>query len=383
MRELDGVLVMRPIVPWWREPDHYYPMTAALAAEGAQSRVCRLIAALTFGFGVLQAAMLWSPAGPRGSHAQLIAMSAVVCSLVLALFWLRRRWPTRAQSLVFVIVAAICIAAGSLTKSEPVGGFVAAMAFAVLSAYVVFLHTARYVVYALVAALAVVSVLVTRLSTLGDPVWAWYLAGSVIAVDISVPVICQAMVRLIHIDVPDGEIETLTGLLNRDAFYSWTATLIASRDRSDDRYLILAVISLDHFSLLTGFGGVTAGERARVAIARMLRETTRGDAVIAHVDETEFLVADSLPFADPTPLVERIRSAIKSTPPHVSVSIGVVSVPLSRLATNPPESLLGTLIDSATATMRRARRAGGNQSRHTALAGPPGPDALGEPDSAV
>lgn len=90
---------------------------------------------------------------------------------------------------------------------------------------------------------------------------------------------------------------------------------------------MIVVVSLDHFGLLTGSGGLTAGEKARVAVSRTLRETTRHDAVVAHVSDSEFLVADSFVSSDSSALVERIRSAIRSTPQRLSASIGVVSTP--------------------------------------------------------
>ena len=45
-----------------------------------------------------------------------------------------------------------------------------------------------------------------------------------------------------------------------------------------------------------------------------LRETVRRDAVVGHIGEAEYVIADSFTTPDPSPLVERVRGAIAGTP---------------------------------------------------------------------
>src|ERR1700687_4992476 len=91
---------------WWRQPDHYYWLTAFLAARGAQPGTCRLIAASLVGFAVVVLVSLGSPAGPEGERGRVIAMGIAVCCLVMALGWLSRGWPSRTQSSAFVAISA-------------------------------------------------------------------------------------------------------------------------------------------------------------------------------------------------------------------------------------------------------------------------------------
>jgi GGDEF domain-containing protein len=103
---------------------------------------------------------------------------------------------------------------------------------------------------------------------------------------------CRTLLRLINAEVLFGDVEPLTGLLTRDAFAEKVATLMSSRGRGDDRYLVVAVVNLDNFSLLQDMDGVSAANRVRVAVGQLLRETVRGGAVIAHVADAEFFIAD-------------------------------------------------------------------------------------------
>ncbi len=139
------------------------------------------------------------------------------------------------------------------------------------------------------------------------------------------------------------------------------ATLIGSRSRRDDRYFVLIVANLDSFSLLTAMSGKAGGNRARVAIGQRLRETVRGDAVIGHLGDCEYLVADVFTHADPPtpPLADRILSTIKSAPFQLTASLGVVSTPLQPLARHTSHDVLDELVTIATNAMYEARKAGG------------------------
>ena len=137
---------------------------------------------------------------------------------------------------------------------------------------------------------------------------------------------------------------------------------MAARARINDCYLVIVLVSLDNFTLLTGTVGRVSGERARVAVAQTLRETTRTNAIVAHIGEAEFLIADTFAVPDASPLVERVRGAIATTPPRLTASIGVVATPIRGLADCPPNELMDELIHLAEGKMATARQAGGNKA---------------------
>ena len=147
----------------------------------------------------------------------------------------------------------------------------------------------------------------------------------------------RATISLVDADILHENFEPLTGLFNRDGFYEKATTLLASRSRGDDRYLAVAVINLDSFSLVGEFSGVSGSNRARVEIAARLRETARRDAVLAHIADSEFVIADLFESADASALIERVRGTISGAPSHLSASIGVVTTALQPLVQLPPQ----------------------------------------------
>ncbi|MGE2713946.1 diguanylate cyclase domain-containing protein [Mycolicibacterium litorale] len=349
---------------WWRQPDHYYWLTAFLAARGAQQSICRVVAGSLLGFAVVLLVSLGSPAGPSGMAARVGTAVIVVALIGMAIGWWREGWPTQRQSAGFVIAAALAISIGCLMKSDPFNGMFGAATFAVLAGYIAFFHTPRMMAFNFVLALLTGTVLAVQVALDGDVALAVSTLIFLTVINIAIPATCHALVHLLGIDVLNADIDPLTGLYNRDAFDRAAAAYISSRNRDDDRFFVLVVVDLDNFALLTQAKGRQAGERARVAAAQTLRETTRQNAVIAHLPETEFLIADSFPTTDSSPLVERVRSAIRTTPPRTSASIGVVTTPMQALAERPPEQILDELLEFARSAVVVARRAGGNQAHH-------------------
>ncbi|MDF2825424.1 MAG: yeaP [Mycobacterium sp.] len=110
-----------------------------------------------------------------------------------------------------------------------------------------------------------------------------------------------------------------------------------------------------------------------MAVAQTLRETTRSNALVGRIGDAEFVIADTFSSTDSSPLVERVRGAVATTPPRLTASIGVVCTPLAALSDCPPGELLDELIGLAGERMADARRGGGNQARYTVC---PTPAAL-------
>jgi predicted signal transduction protein with EAL and GGDEF domain len=208
---------------------------------------------------------------------------------------------------VFVLVTAVCIAGSCLVQSNPVYGMFSGTTFAILAGYIAFFHTARMMAANFVFAIATATVVAIRLVSAGDVPLAVSTLLFLVVVNIATPFTCQTLVHILGINVLNTDIDPLTGLYNREAFQRVVAAFIAARNRDDDRFFVIVVIELDNFSLLVQQEGRQAGERARVATAQTLRETTRQSAVVAHVPGAEFMIADSFPTTDSSPLVERLR----------------------------------------------------------------------------
>jgi diguanylate cyclase (GGDEF)-like protein len=342
--------------------DHYYWLTALLAARGARTATCRTIAAVALLLGAVQLMLLLTPAGPHGRTQQLMAIGVTVGSVLIGLCWLRSWWPTSLESKLCGVLAAACICVACLIQADPLLGLLVSTVFAVLNGITALLHFARVLVVTCTASAVTVAVLAVRLAQT-DLVVA--LGGAVIVVVVNVFVVVTARMVLRMVDAGRlvGEIDPLTGLLNRRGFDDEFAMLIGARNRDDDRHVVVLVVDLDGFSAVTGMRGEVGGKWARVAVAQRLRETVRGAAILAHVDDAECLVADLFTTADPTPLAERVRGGIYAAPLRLTASIGAVSTPLRPLSGAAPPDVLDELLRIATAAMEDARRSGGNAVR--------------------
>jgi diguanylate cyclase (GGDEF)-like protein len=346
-----------------RQSDHYYWLTALIAARGAQTTTTRVIALLIAGLGVIPVALLGTFHGPDSGRDRLLAVAITVCCLAMAALWMRSRWPTRAQSQSCVVIGTVCIALACLIYTDPLIGVLGTTSFAVMSAFVAFFHTVRLLAFTWAAGLAVLAALAVRLGP-GHTAVAISSVVLISLVNIFAAFSCRMVVRLIDHDTVYGEIEPLTGLLNRDAFYEKVATLIGARSRDDDRFLVVAVVNLDNFALLLSMSGATSVDRARVEVGQQLRETVRRGTLVAHVGDSEFVIAELFTTPDPSALIDRTLSAIATTPSRMTASIGVVTTPLRPLAPHPPHDVLDEVLSIATGAMYEARRAGGNQAHY-------------------
>ncbi len=340
--------------------DHYYWLTALLASRGAQQPTCRVIAVVIFSLGVMPLALMQSGVGPDDPRGRILAAAVAVCGSVMALCWLRRRWPTRNESRLFVAVGTICIAVACLIQVNPLAGLLGATAFCAVCAYTALFHTARLLVVSWTVAAATLGILGFRFAAI-DPVPAVCAVVLVVVVNIFAVFACRVILRLIDTEVLHQDVEPLTGLLNRAGFDEKFATLVAARSRKEDRYLVVAVIGLDGLSVCTRAGGASDANRTRIAVARQLRETARSTAIIGHFSDFEFVLADVFSTAEPAPLAERIHDALTTTFIPRTASIGVVSTPLAPLVQQSPYDVLDEVLALGATAVYEAREAGGGR----------------------
>lgn len=345
------------------QTDHYYWLTALIAARGGQTATCRFIAALIFGIGIVPSAALGTYVGPATGLDRILAVAVTACCVAMAALWLRPRWPSRGQSQLCVVIGTLCVAVSCLIVSDPVFGMLGATTFGALAAFIAFFHTGRLLIFTWMVGGCVLITLAVRMAALGA---ALAIASVILVtlVNVFAAFACRMAIRLLDTETVYGEIEPLTGLLNREAFYDRVATLIGARSRDDDQYLVVAVLSLDSYSLLVDMTGGAKGERARVEVGQRLRETVRRGALVAHVDDTEFIIADLFTSPDPSALIDRALGAITTTPLRLTASIGVVTTPLRPLVPYPPHDVLDEVLSIATSAMYDARRDGGNRARY-------------------
>jgi diguanylate cyclase (GGDEF)-like protein len=349
---------------WVRSEDHYYWLTAFLAARGLQQSTCRLIAASMIGLSAFPLILAFSSLGPSGTTNLLLAAAVSICSLVMAAVWLRHSWPTRFQSQMCVMVGSLCIAVACLIEAHPLLGLMGAMTYIVLSAFTALFHDGRLLAVVWIVGAATLVLLAIRVDGV-DPFVTICGIALFVLTNVFVVFVCRNVIRLVNRDFHNGELEPLTGLLTRDAFTDRVATLVSARDRGDDRFVVIVVVSIDSFSLLTAMSGVAGGKRARVAIGHRIAVTLRRDAILAHVGESEFLIADTFNGSDATVLTERLHQTVRSAPFRLTASIGAITTPLGPLVGLPPYDVVEELVTLATSNMYSARRTGGQRTEAT------------------
>jgi diguanylate cyclase (GGDEF)-like protein len=348
---------------WIRSEDHYYWLTSELAAGGLQRATSRLIATNLLGLGAISLIMLLSEQGPSGSVNRLLSTAVSICCIAMATLWLRHSWPTRWQSQLCVMLGSVCVAVACLIEPHPALGLFGASAFTVVSAFTAFFHAGRLLAFPWTVGSVTLVILATRLGDF-DPVVTACVVALFVLTNVFVVFMCRSVMRVVATDSHYGELDPLTGLLTRDAFSDRVATII-SRGRADDRFLAFVVVSIDSFSMLTAINGVGGANQARVAIGHRIAETLRHDAVLAHVGESEYLIADTFTSADASVLSERLRHTVRTAPFRLTASIGVVTTPLAQLVGVPAHDVVDELVTLATSNMYVARRAGGHRTEAT------------------
>lgn len=346
-------------------PDQYHAFTARLSASGHQ-RISMLVVAgciLALGLPALLAALA-PRATPWPAGRAAFGIIAVAC-VVLALPWLRYRWPTRGESAAVVVIGTVALAVGALVTADPLAGLLTAVAFPFVLGYTALFHSSRLLWFAASGTALTIVWLAVRVGFTDVPT-ALAVTTPLVLLCVVVTFACRTIADVGGSAEPHHEIDPLTGLLTRASFYERAATLLGARHRDDDRYLVLAVIGIDGLGAIASLQGGRGRNQAQVAAGQALRETTRQEAVLGRLTDGEsagdFLLADIFTIPDPSPLIERARGAIAATPTGITASIGVVSTALRPLTDRPPQEVLDEMIGLAGGAAARARGRGGNQA---------------------
>lgn len=348
---------------WWQD-DHYDWLSGYLAAR----KMCRptraVMAILVTSFVVCLIVLLTSHDGPYEPLAVTMTWVAVGGGLTgTALFvW---RWPTRAQSLTFVVVINASIALACLSHPNPLAAMIGCIAFATSGAYAAFFHSTAWVLYNFGVAAIVATLQAIRLANTGHPALAgvdWWL---VIEVNIALPLGGQILVRALAGDLLRADTDPLTGLLNRRAFHRKALGMIQTRP-NNATHLTVMLIDLDNFKVLNDTHGHDAGDQALVHTARALSGTVDDEShtVIARSGGEEFLLALTAPTCTAEPLARQLCRAIAATPAGITASIGAACILLDDTVSADHEVLLKEAVAAADAAMYAAKRHGGNQVHH-------------------
>jgi len=150
---------------WWAQPDHYRWLSGYLGYRNVRVFTRYMMAAVVVSLGAVPLLIMWTPFGPTGPVGQAIGAFVTICCAATATMWLTR-WPSRRQSVVFVVVSNAGIAATCLlVYTTPGMSLLGCTAFAALAGYVAFFHTSRYLALVLMTATATSIACAVQLAT--------------------------------------------------------------------------------------------------------------------------------------------------------------------------------------------------------------------------
>jgi diguanylate cyclase (GGDEF)-like protein len=283
--------------------------------------------------------------------------------------WLMR-WPSRRQSVLFVLLANACIAAACLVQSSRAMSLLGCTAFAALAGYVAFFHTSRYLALILATAAATSTVCAVDVAIESSPRIA---AAQLLIIAIgalAVPFSVHVLIHLLGDEALKSHTDPLTGLRNRRGFYRSARELIrAARGPSAPPYLSLIMLDLDRFKQVNDTRGHSTGDRILIAVADRLRHATRGRAVVARIGGEEFVIAEITETGEALTLAERLREEVATIPWGATASVGVASITRIDPGDGDARAVIDHLIDAADSAMYQAKRAGGNRTREARATG--------------
>jgi diguanylate cyclase (GGDEF)-like protein len=353
---------------WWRQSDHYDQLSAHLLARQMATITRVTIAIIAASLSITIFATIWSSLGPRNTFQLACAVLGSVGAAVAAVFW-ASRWPNRAQAIRLTVLANASIALSALSQSGPVAALLACTTFATMASYIALFHTAPLMLYNFLIAALVGAFETVRLASRYGVVAGLCGYEVLLILNLAVPFGIQTVVHVLRTDAIRSERDQLTGLLNRRAFHRRTRALLEDL-RDEFGHLVITVIDLDRFKQLNDFYGHSRGDEALVEVARALRDSTDGTAVIGRSGGEEFVIADGWHPNEVSRRAQELCDAIAALPFDITASIGTAGAhPDHRVYK--PDDLIAALIVAADDAMYVAKRRGGNQTGHHKAPIPP------------
>ncbi|WP_199254742.1 GGDEF domain-containing protein [Mycolicibacterium mengxianglii] len=356
------VPIVTSIKRWWRQPDSFDWISSYLRARGMVRITRTLIASITLTLALVATVLMFSPDAVEGTGGRLLAWVATGVVFGCGAMW-ALRWPTKRQSIAFILVINLCIAVVCQVQSDAMTGLIGCVAFAVTGGYIACFHSAGYMAYNFAVTTYLSVLQAARHGFVDDAPMVVAALLLVLLMNTGVPFGLQAVVHVLGIDLLQARHDPLTGLLNRRAFFDRIDEILHT-GRFTPCYLVMLMVDLDRFKQLNDTSGHAMGDQALIAVGRVLTSIGRTGVISGRVGGEEFLVADFATVAAPPKLAQRVCDAVAALPFPITASVGSAVGRVDHLTAAGQEELIRDLYTKADEAMYQAKRAGGNQIRH-------------------
>lgn len=188
------------LATWWGQDDHFDWLTGYLQAHGLSTPTRRVLAVVAASLVLVPVNVLYGPTPMYPRVALTVSVVAAILGLGMTALWLSG-WPTRRQSVFYIMTGAVSIGGGCLWQPQPLIGLMACSAMAVTGGYIAFFHTARLMALNFVMACAIAAWQAVRLAATGQAVLAFTGYFLVLELNVVVPLAIQVVVRALWLDL--------------------------------------------------------------------------------------------------------------------------------------------------------------------------------------
>ncbi|MCM6777428.1 GGDEF domain-containing protein [Nocardia sp. CDC159] len=352
---------------WWRDRVDYRWLLDTFESHSALTPMRIMV-----GFGgavllVITVLSVLSRAGSNSTAGYVISTFVSLLAAAWAVRWWFFRWPSQAESLVWVALADIASPANCLPEQNRLYGALGAILLVVIGGYVTVFHGPRLLALHVAWSLLVILVLSARM-VLGDPEFAgdYALAGAVVLIMVAATVVVLPPVHFCHwLLRRDALSDPLTMLLNRRGLDYYLSRYVGSYAARNGQGAYVITLDLDRFKSVNDTFGHSFGDEVLVRTAERLRAAAASRAVIARNGGEEFVVVGSLRAEDDVrEIAERLRRSIETMhdlPVRITASVGVaVNEPADPAARDDDEHAARRLLRASDMAMYEAKRLGGN-----------------------
>ncbi|WP_084654157.1 GGDEF domain-containing protein [Nocardia altamirensis] len=349
---------------WWRDSVDYDWVVETLESHSALGPLKVAIGAggiVMVAIAMLTASTQAGATGPVG-HA-LCGIGAVLAGL-FALRWWLLPWPREAESLMWIVLLDVGIAANAVVVQNRLLGVLGIILMLSTGGYVTIFHGPR--ILALNTGWTLLSItVVSVLMVLGTPAntelgkgdfalgVAVVLVG-VVAAGLALPMVhfCHWLLRL------DSLSDPLTTLPNRRGLDCQLRRFFGPDSRRD-AYVV--AVDLDQFTSVNATFGHAVGDEVLLRTAESLRAAALPGAVIARTGGDEFTVVGYLRGQSISVTAERLRHAIATMPGLPTTVTASVGAAVAESARKPRTGLsYRTVFCRSDAAMFQAKQLGGN-----------------------